>query len=166
METMPSHLERAPDREAAIETALRLIQQTSAAFVGTVSAISMATRGDIARRSAYVNKTVSSFNVLSIIASLLCLAAVAAIFAYVQRAVITRLKLLQQYMRAQVEGRCRGKVAFAPRGIFGLQHADRRLKRLFLLEGEQGVSGIVRVQHRAEAQEGHRSSSASGPRGR
>ena len=104
-EGLPDVRRQQIESEAAIETALRLIQQTSAAFVGTVSAISMATRGDIARRSAYVNKTVSSFNVLSIIASLLCLAAVAAIFAYVQRAVITRLKLLQQYMGAQVEGR-------------------------------------------------------------
>ena len=48
---------------------------------------------------------VSSFTWVSIGMSFLCLAAGTAIFAYVQRAVITRLNVLQQYMRAQVEGR-------------------------------------------------------------
>ena len=91
--------------EAAIQTALRLIQQTSAAFVASVSAISSATQRDIGRQSAYFNETVSSFTFLSIAALLLCLAAGTAIFLYVRRAVITRLKVLQQYMRAQVEGR-------------------------------------------------------------
>ena len=93
------------ETEAAIQTALRLIQQTSAAFVASVSAISSATQQDIGRRSAYFNETVSYFTLLSIAASLLCLAAGTAIFVYVRRAVITRLKVLQQYMRAQVEGR-------------------------------------------------------------
>jgi signal transduction histidine kinase len=93
------------ETEAAIQTALRLIQQTSAAFVTSVSAISSATQREIGSRSAYFNKTVSSFTWVSVGMSLLCLAAGALIFAYVRRAVITRLNVLQQYMRAQVEGR-------------------------------------------------------------
>ena len=93
------------ETEAAIQTALRLIQQTSAAFVASVSAISSATQREIGSRSAYFNKMVSSFTWVSVGMSLLCLAAGAAIFAYVRRAVITRLNVLQQYMRAQVEGR-------------------------------------------------------------
>jgi signal transduction histidine kinase/DNA-binding response OmpR family regulator len=93
------------ETEAAIQTALRLIQQTSGAFVASVSAISSATQRDIGNRSAYFNETVSSFTWLSIATSLLCLAAGSAIFVYVRRAVITRLNVLQQYMRAQVEGR-------------------------------------------------------------
>ena len=40
-----------------------------------------------------------------IVTSLLCVLAGAAIFAYVRHAVITRLKQVQEYMRAQVEGR-------------------------------------------------------------
>src|SRR5262245_10785164 len=93
------------ETEAAIQTALRLIQQTSAEFVASVSAISSATQREIGNRSAYFNKAVSYFTWVSIGMSLLCLAAGAAIFAYVRRAVITRLNILQQYMRAQVEGR-------------------------------------------------------------
>ena len=71
----------------------------------SVSAISDATQKDVGRRSAYFNQTVWYFTLLSIATSLLCLAAGSAIFVYVQRAVITRLKALQQYMGAQVEGR-------------------------------------------------------------
>jgi signal transduction histidine kinase/DNA-binding response OmpR family regulator len=93
------------ETEAAIQTALRLIQQTSAAFVASVSAISTATQRDIGSRAAYFTETVSSFTWVSIATSLLCLAAGTAIFVYVRRAVITRLNVLQQYMRAQVEGR-------------------------------------------------------------
>jgi signal transduction histidine kinase/DNA-binding response OmpR family regulator len=93
------------ETDAATQTALRLIQRTSATFEASVSAISRATQQEVARRSAYVNEAVSSSSLLSIVASLLCLAAVIAIFAYVQRAVITRLNHLQQYMLAQVEGR-------------------------------------------------------------
>jgi signal transduction histidine kinase/DNA-binding response OmpR family regulator len=92
------------ETEAAIRTALRLIQQTSGAFVTSVSAISTTTQRDIGRRSAYFNETVSYFTLLNIAMLLLCLAAGIAIFVYVRRA-ITRLKVLQQYMRAQVEGR-------------------------------------------------------------
>ena len=93
------------ETESAIQTALRLIQQTSAAFVASVSAIANATQRDIGSRSAYFNETVSHFTLLSIATSFLCLAAGTAIFVYVRRAVIARLKVLQQYMRAQVEGR-------------------------------------------------------------
>jgi signal transduction histidine kinase/DNA-binding response OmpR family regulator len=93
------------ESEAAIETALRLSQATSTAFEASVSAISTATQREVAGRSSYVNRTVSSSSVLSIVTSLLCLAAVTAIFVYVKHAVITRLNLLQQYMLAQVEGR-------------------------------------------------------------
>ena len=93
------------ETEAAIQTALRLIQQTSASFVASVSAVSSAIQREIGSRSAYFNKTVSSFTWVSVGISLLCLAAGAAIFAYVRRAVISRLNVLQQYMRAQVEGR-------------------------------------------------------------
>ena len=93
------------ETEAAIQTALRLIQQTSAAFMASVSAISSATQQDIGRQAAYFSETVSSFTLLSVAAALLCLAAGTAIFLYVRRAVINRLNLLQQYMQAQVEGR-------------------------------------------------------------
>jgi signal transduction histidine kinase/DNA-binding response OmpR family regulator/uncharacterized coiled-coil protein SlyX len=103
--SLPEARRKQIQTEAAIQTALRLIQETSAAFVTSVSSISNATQREVAGRSAFVNKTVSSSSALSVVASLLCLAALTAIFAYVQRAVITRLKLLQQYMRAQVEGR-------------------------------------------------------------
>jgi len=92
------------ETDAAIQTALRLIQQTSAAFVTSVSAISSATQREIGNRSAYFSKMVSSFTWASAGMSLLCLAAGASIFGYVRRAVITRLNVLQQYMRAQVEG--------------------------------------------------------------
>jgi hypothetical protein len=93
------------ENEAAIGTALRLIKQTSGAFVASVSAISNAAEYDISRRSKYFNEMVANFTFLSIGTSLLCFAAGIAIFVYVQRAVITRLKVLQHYMRAQVEGR-------------------------------------------------------------
>jgi signal transduction histidine kinase/FixJ family two-component response regulator/HPt (histidine-containing phosphotransfer) domain-containing protein len=93
------------ETETAIQTALRLIQQTSVAFVASVAAISSATQRDTERQSRYFSETVSYFTALSIATSILCLAAVVAIFSYVQRAVITRLTDLQQYMRAQVEGR-------------------------------------------------------------
>jgi signal transduction histidine kinase/FixJ family two-component response regulator/HPt (histidine-containing phosphotransfer) domain-containing protein len=93
------------ENEAAIRTALRLIEQTSGAFVASVSAISSATQHGISLRSKYFNEMVSYFTLLSIATSLLCLAAGVAIFVYVRRAVITRLKVLQHYMRAQVEGR-------------------------------------------------------------
>jgi hypothetical protein len=72
--------------------------------VTSVSAISSATQRDIGKRSAYFNETVSYFTLLSVSTTLLCLAAGTAIFVYVRRA-IRRLKVLQQYMREQVEER-------------------------------------------------------------
>jgi signal transduction histidine kinase/ActR/RegA family two-component response regulator/HPt (histidine-containing phosphotransfer) domain-containing protein len=93
------------ETESAIQTALRLIRETSARFVASVAAISAATQRDVASRSASVNKTIANSILLSIAMALLCLGAVAVIFLYVRRAVIQRLKGLQQYMQAQVEGR-------------------------------------------------------------
>jgi signal transduction histidine kinase/HPt (histidine-containing phosphotransfer) domain-containing protein len=92
------------ETEASIRTALRLIQQTSAAFVTSVSAISSATQREIGKRSSYFNETVSYFTLLSVVTTLLCLAAGTAIFVYVRRA-ISRLKILQQYMREQAKER-------------------------------------------------------------
>jgi PAS domain-containing protein len=89
---------------AAIQTALRLIENNSREFVASVSAILSTTHREIADRSAYFNRTVSSFYLLIIGTSLLCVAAGAAIFFYVRRAVIFRLTRLQRYMQAQVEG--------------------------------------------------------------
>jgi hypothetical protein len=65
---------------AAIQTALRLIEYNSREFVAAVSAISGTTHRDIADRSAYFNRTVSSFYLLIIGTSLLCVAAGATIF--------------------------------------------------------------------------------------
>ena len=64
-----------------------------------------ATQRDIARRALSVTNSFSNATLLSIAGLLLCLGAVVAIFLYVRRAVIQRLKSLQRYMRAQVEGR-------------------------------------------------------------
>jgi two-component system sensor histidine kinase/response regulator len=89
---------------AAIQTALRLIEHNSGEFVASVSAIQSTTHREIADRSAYFHRTLSSFYLLIIGTSLLCVAAGAAIFFYVRRAVIFRLKRLQQYMQAQVAG--------------------------------------------------------------
>jgi signal transduction histidine kinase/CheY-like chemotaxis protein/HAMP domain-containing protein len=89
---------------AAVQTALRLIENNSREFVASVSAILSTTHGEIADRSAYFHRTVSSFYILIIGTSLLCVAAGAAIFFYVRRAVIFRLTRLQEYMQAQVEG--------------------------------------------------------------
>jgi len=93
------------DSDAAIKTALRLSQRTSAEFETSVAALSTATQREVAGQSADVNQMISSSNSLSIVAAFLCLAAVTAIFLYVKHAVITRLNHLQQYMLAQVEGR-------------------------------------------------------------
>jgi signal transduction histidine kinase len=89
----------------AIQTSLRIIEQSIDKFVGSVSAILRATQQEISGRSAYFNQTISYFNILIIVTTVLCVAAGAAIFAYVRRAVITRLKDVQEYMRAQVDGR-------------------------------------------------------------
>jgi signal transduction histidine kinase/DNA-binding LytR/AlgR family response regulator len=93
------------ETDSAIQTALKLIRQTSAGFVASVSALSDATQRDIASRAASVTGSVANSTLLNIAASLLCLGAVVAVFLYVRRAVIQRMKGLQRYMRAQVEGR-------------------------------------------------------------
>jgi len=88
----------------AVQTSLRLIDQNIDKFLASVSTILGATQQDISGRSANLNQTISHFNLLIIVTSLLCVLAGAAIFAYVRRAVIMRLKRVQEYMRAQVEG--------------------------------------------------------------
>src|SRR4051812_18588020 len=89
----------------AIQTSLRLIDQNIDKFLASVSTILGATQQEIGSRSANLNQTISHFNLLIIVTSLLCALVGVAIFAYVRRAVITRLKRVQEYMRAQVEGR-------------------------------------------------------------
>jgi GAF domain-containing protein len=89
----------------AIRTSLRLIDQNIDKFLASVSTILSATQQEISGRSANLNQTISHFNLLIIATSLLCVLAGVAIFAYVRRAVILRLKRVQEYMRAQVEGR-------------------------------------------------------------
>ncbi|HEY2685187.1 MAG TPA: GAF domain-containing protein, partial [Steroidobacteraceae bacterium] len=89
----------------AIQTSLRLIDQNIDKFLASVSTILGATQREISGRSANLNQTISHFNLLIIVTSLLCVLVGAAIFAYVRHAVITRLKRVQGYMRAQVEGR-------------------------------------------------------------
>jgi len=88
----------------AVQTSLRLIDQNIDKFLASVSTILRATQQEISGRSANLNQTISHFNLLIIVISLLCVLAGAAIFAYVRRAVIMRLKRVQVYMRAQVEG--------------------------------------------------------------
>jgi PAS domain S-box-containing protein len=89
----------------AIQTSLRLVDQEIDKFLASVSVILGATQREIGDHSANLNQTVSRFNLLIIVTSTLCVLAGAAIFVYVRRAVITRLKRVQEYMRAQVEGR-------------------------------------------------------------
>jgi len=88
----------------AIQTSLRLIDQNIDKFLASVSTILGATQQEIIVHSANLNQSSSHFNLLIIVTSLLCVLAGAAIFAYVRRAVIMRLKRVQEYMRAQVEG--------------------------------------------------------------
>ena len=89
----------------AIQTALRLNQQISVKFIALVSAIVNTTERTIAARADYFNKMASYFNFLFIAISLLCFVVGLTIFMYVRHAVIRRLRRLQEYMRAQVEGR-------------------------------------------------------------
>jgi PAS domain S-box-containing protein len=89
---------------AAIQTALRLNQQISVKFIASVSEIVNTTQRDIAARANYFNKTTSYFDFLLIAISLLCFVVGLTIFIYIRHAVIRRLQLLQEYMRAQVEG--------------------------------------------------------------
>jgi signal transduction histidine kinase len=89
----------------AIQTSQQLIDQSIDKFVASVSVILKATQQEISGRSAQFIQTVSWFNLLIFGTSTLCVVAGAAIFAYVRHAVIRRLKDVQEYMGAQVEGR-------------------------------------------------------------
>ena len=89
----------------AIQTSLKLIEQAMDRLVGSVSAILNKTQQEINGRSDSFNDTISRFNLLIIVTSALCVIFGIAIFAYVRRAVIRRLTHVQEYMRAQVEGR-------------------------------------------------------------
>jgi PAS domain S-box-containing protein len=89
----------------AIQTSLRLIEQAMDRFVASVSVVLQGTQEEIRGLSASFDQTIAYFNLLIIGSSTLCVVAGAAIFLYVRRAVITRLKGVQEYMRAQVEGR-------------------------------------------------------------
>jgi signal transduction histidine kinase/FixJ family two-component response regulator len=135
------------ETEAAVRTALRLIQQTSAAFVASVSAISSATQRDIGGRSAYFNETVWYFTLLNIAMLVLCLAAGTAIFMYVRRAVITRLKVLQQYMQAQVEGRPAAISTAGEDEIFEMARATQ----FFVTELKKREEALAAAKEAAEA---------------
>jgi len=97
----------------AIQTSLQLIDQNIDKFLGSVSVILKATQQEIGGRAASLNQTVSYFNLLIIGIGILCLVAGAAIFAFVRRSVITRLKDVQEYMGSQVDGR---PAAISPKG--------------------------------------------------
>ncbi len=135
------------ESEAAIQTALRLIQGTSATFEASTFAISRATQQVVAGQSAYVNQAVSSSTLLSIVASLLCLAAATAIFLYVKRAVITRLNHLQQYMLAQVEGR---PAAIATAGEDEISEMGRATS-FFVTELKKREEALAAAKEAAEA---------------
>jgi signal transduction histidine kinase/DNA-binding NarL/FixJ family response regulator len=135
------------ETEAAIQTALRLIQQTSAAFMTSVSGIASATQQDIGGRAADFKETVSSFTLLSVAAALLCLAAGTAIFIYVRRAVITRLTTLQHYMQAQVEGR---SAAIATAGEDEIAEMAKATK-FFVTELKKREEALAGAKQAAEA---------------
>jgi signal transduction histidine kinase/CheY-like chemotaxis protein/HPt (histidine-containing phosphotransfer) domain-containing protein len=90
---------------AAINTSLGLIQQSSGRFDASVAAILRGAQQEIADRSASLSRTISYFGLLIVAALLLAVTAGVAIFAYVRRSVIVRLKHVQDYMRAEIEGR-------------------------------------------------------------
>jgi PAS domain S-box-containing protein len=93
------------EADTAIQTSLRLIQPRSDRFITSVSAILRATQEKVGGRFAYFSRMISYFNLLIAAALLLSVAAGSAVFLYVRRAVITRLRDVQDYMRAEVEGR-------------------------------------------------------------
>jgi PAS domain S-box-containing protein len=93
------------EAEAASQTALRLMQQTGEQFVATVAAIRDARQAEVAERSASFERAVSTFNLLVVVASVLCVAVGAAVFVYVRRAVIRRLQGVRQHMADLVDGR-------------------------------------------------------------
>jgi sigma-B regulation protein RsbU (phosphoserine phosphatase) len=93
------------EADTATQTSLRLIEQRSDRFIASVSAILRTTQEKVDGRSAYFSRMISYFNLLIAATLLLSVAAGTAIFLYVRRAVITRLRAVQDYMRAEVEGR-------------------------------------------------------------
>jgi serine phosphatase RsbU (regulator of sigma subunit) len=93
------------EADTATQTSLRLLQQQSDRFIASVSAILRATQEEVDGRSAYFNRMISYFNLLITATLLLSVVAGTAVFLYVRRAVITRLRAVQDYMRAEVEGR-------------------------------------------------------------
>ena len=93
------------DAAAATQTSLRLIQQRIDRLMTAVSAIVRAMQDKVDVRSAHIGQMISYFNLLTAATLLLSIVAGAAIFLYVLRMVITRLRNVQDYMRDQVEGR-------------------------------------------------------------
>jgi PAS domain S-box-containing protein len=93
------------DAESAMQTSLPLIQQRTDRLMAAVSAIVHGMQRKVDSRSAYFNEMISYFNVLIAATLLLSVVAGAAIFVYVRRVVVKRLGNVQDYMRAQVEGR-------------------------------------------------------------
>jgi PAS domain S-box-containing protein len=93
------------DAHNATQTSLRLIQQRTDRLMAAVSAIVHGMQQKVDGRSAYLNQMISYFNLLIATTLLLSVVAGAAIFVYVRRVVVTRLSNVQDYMRAQVEGR-------------------------------------------------------------
>jgi PAS domain S-box-containing protein len=93
------------DAAAATQTSLRLIQQRIDRLMVAVSAIVGAMQEKVDARSAYISQMISYFNFVTAAALLLSIVAAAAIFLYVRRVVIARLRNVQDYMRDQVEGR-------------------------------------------------------------
>jgi PAS domain S-box-containing protein len=93
------------DAAAATQTSLRLIQQRIDRLMAAVSAIVRAMQEKVDARSAYIGQMISYFNLLNAATLLLSIVAGAAVFLYVRRVVITRLRNVQDYMHDQVEGR-------------------------------------------------------------
>jgi signal transduction histidine kinase/DNA-binding response OmpR family regulator len=145
--SLPEARRAQTETEAAIQTALRVIQQTSAAFLTSVFAISTATQRDIDRRSQYFKEAVSYFTLLSIATSLLCLGAGTAIFVYVRRAVISRLWVLKEYMQAQVDGRPAAISAAGEDEISGMARATQ----FFVTELKTREKGLAAAKETAEA---------------
>ena len=81
---------------------------------------------------------------LSIITSLLCLAAVTAIFAYVQRAVITRLKLRErQYREVQTELAHANRVAVIGQLTASIAHEFRHPLGAVAINGDSALRWLA-----------------------
>jgi len=146
------------EMEPAIQVALKVNRQTGDAFVASVAEIFAAIQQDVTNRAAEVDRSVST-TVLQIVAfALLSAAAGTLIFLYVRRSVVQRLRLLQESMRARVEGRA---VAIPVEGadeiatmanatVFFVETIERReesLKRIF--EAAPVALALVRLADRA-----------------